>query len=215
MKTFVTKAIVVSLTSFSFVRAEPLTNHSQAPFTKVEVAQTQYFVTEFTMGLPWDIPQRVDSVDESLDRWQLLVLLGQSNSIRLLSASKIRELYDPSDISDENIKAQKDRMIQRFATPQEQVRVERLYLVVDTSSKVARLVIPLTWSGGIFYTSYARRDGAWKIIAGGATPDLVMLRSKEIIEAYQKSDDAKSSSLSIKELVKVTTTWADPLLKSN
>jgi hypothetical protein len=76
-------------------------------------------------------------------------------------------------------------------------------------------VIPLTWSGGIFYTSYARRDGAWKIIAGGATPDLVMLRSKEIIEAYQKSDDAKSSSLSVKELVKVTTTWADPLLKSN
>ncbi len=180
---------------------------------KLEIQQESYLVAEFVLDEPWLFPQRMSAVDDSIERWKTLVLIGQSDVTHMLTNAQIRELHDGPDIPDELIEAQKARMKDRFAESNVKLKVNRVYLVIHEEEATAHLVVPIHWDGGTFYTSFRRVSGTWKTAMGAAAPDKTASLAKELVDAHATKDDHQQSRHPVMALENITTQYADPLIR--
>ena len=206
-------ATIMYMTSCIYLQAQQKDDSQKEPFTTIRHGQSEYSVAKFTLTKPWIIPQNVTVLDESMEQWKILVLIGESDASRLLTNKQFRELHESqNEISDDLIEAQKDRMRQLYSKPTDPVRVEDLYLVIDKKTAKARLVIPFVSDLGVSYTSYVRSNTKWKIVIEN-TADPILLSSFDILPAYNELNGKDSKRLSDKELEEITKNHVDLLMK--
>jgi hypothetical protein len=206
-------ATIIFMTSCICLQAQQKDKRQKEPFTTIRHGQSEYSVAKFTLTKPWVIPQNVAVLDDTMEQWKILVLIGESDASRLLTNKQFRELHESkNEISDDLIEAQKDRMRQRYSNPTDPLRVEDLYLVIDKKTSKASLVIPFVWDRGVFYSAYARLNTKWKIVVADA-PDSVLESFPNILSAYNERVGKDSKKLSDKELEEITKNNVDQLMK--
>lgn len=204
---------IMFMTSCVCLRAQQKDDSQKEVFSTVRQSQSEYSVAKFTLNQPWIIPQNVAALDDTMEQWKSLTLIGNSDASRLLTNKQFRELHESQkEMSDDLIEAQKDRMRQRYSNPTDPVRVEDLYLVIDKKTAKASLVIPFVWDRGVFYSAYARLNAKWKIVVADA-PDPVLESFPNMLSAYNELNGKDSKSLSDKELEEITKNHVDLLMK--
>jgi len=206
-------ATIMFMTSCFCLQAQQKDERQKEPFTTIRHGQSEYSVAKFTLTKPWVIPQNVAVLDDTMEQWKILVLIGESDASRLLTNKQFRELHESkNEISDDLIEAQKKRMSQLYSKPTNPVRVEDLYLVIDKKTAKARLVIPFVSDLGVTYSAYARLNTKWKIVIED-TADPILLSSFDILPAYNERVGKDSKCLSDKELEEITKNHVDLLMK--
>lgn len=200
---------VLFMTSSICLQAQQKDDSQKEPFTTIRHGQSEYSVAKFTLNKPWIIPQKVAFLDESMEQWKILVLIGESDASQLLTTTQFRYFHESTkEISDDLIEAQKKRMSQLYSKPTNPVRVEDLYLVIDKKTSKARLVIPFVSDLGVSYTSYARSNTKWKIVIED-TADPILLSSLDILPAYNEHIGADSIKFSEEKLEEITKIYVD------
>jgi len=206
-------ATIMLMTSCICLQAQQEDDSRKEVFSTIKQNQSEYSVAKFTLTKPWIIPQNVAALDDTMEQWKSLVLIGESDASRLLTNKQFRELHESqNEISDDLIEAQKDRMRQLYSKPTDPVRVEDLYLVIDKKTVRASLVIPFVSDSGVFYSAYARLNTKWKIVVADA-PDSVLESFPNILSAYNELNGKDSKKLSDKKLEEITKNNVDFLMK--
>jgi hypothetical protein len=209
MKILLFVATLTFFTGCLCLQAQQNDDGGMAHFTTIRQGQGDYSVAKFTLSQPWIIPQKVAALDDSMETWKLLVLIGKSDASQLLTSNKFRDVHESKNqISDDLIDAQKDRMRQLYRSPSDPVKVEDLYLVIDKKTAKANIVIAFVSDRGVSYSAFTRINGDWKIVIADV-PDPVLSVFPNILSTYNEMNKNESKKFSDKELEEITKSHVD------
>jgi len=133
-------------------------------FTKIRVDGREYVVGSISLEKPWNFTSNVDFYDNTLENWQISILLGKSNYSKHLDQMQILSCYEIGRSHKKLALDQARYISERFGSinPPINYSVSSVVLV-KAKCKAINLVLKLDSQNGELWTSLVWSDSSWKL----------------------------------------------------
>jgi|688.fasta_scaffold23270_10 hypothetical protein len=170
---------------FSGVVTSPV---STKHYKKITIQNKILLVSKVQIQPPWSFKNRLSENPSMHERWQKVILLSQSDYLKYLSNAESYQLYGRSSLSDEQIDAQRNYVVNRNRQLSHTLTIDKLYVVLDDRAKTCHMIAPIQGPQGVYYTSFELINGDWHLIPGLSSIPWETEHAKEIIHAIEADD---------------------------
>jgi hypothetical protein len=154
-------------------------------FIGLKVDGVQCVVAAFDVSPAWAFSTQIKSKPEKLERWKELVLVGQSDALKFFDNQEAGGMYGRAAITNEMVEKQRNYVIDRFRDQSNDLKVTRVYIVREPSTKLAHLLVPINGPQGEYFTSLEWINGSWYLVPGLGETAWAVLNAKKIVQASE------------------------------
>jgi hypothetical protein len=188
-KIFATISAIVILIAVGFLFTGRLSVPvSKLHYKKINILNKDQIVSKVELNPEWTFPTRLSEAPEGIERWRKVILLSQTDYLKFLSYREGSNLYGRTVLTQEQIDQQKDYVTDRFRENSYDLKILRLYVVLDTEARTCHLIVPVIGPQGEYYTSFEWIRGEWHLVPGAKEIGWETTNGKEIIRAIEAEE---------------------------